>query len=279
MNNSFVFMIPFLCLLILVSCAPTPVTPEPVPTVTQPSLEGGSTRISERDGVTLLYVPAGEFIMGTEPTHPLAQEDESPQHTVRLDAFWIDEVEITNERYLRCVEAEVCKPIISPRPDMIGEPHFPVQGVAWPEAVKYCEWVGRRLPTEAEWEKAARGTDGRLYPWGESYTSTLRVNIDFQVGDINQVGTNPDDKSPYNVRDMGGNLSEWVQDWYDESYYASSPTDNPPGTSKRGLGRRVTRGGKWNAAPKAARAANRFWSFPERDDFTGFRCVLDAEEG
>ena len=274
MNNHYLFPLYVFCLLTLLACAPTP--PEPTLTATEAPLEVIPTKISPHDGVTLLYVPAGEFVMGTEATHPLAQEDESPQHTVTLDAFWIDQVEITNERYTRCVEANVCEAIVSPRENMTEQPNFPVQGVAWPEAVKYCEWVGRRLPTEAEWEKAARGTDARLYPWGDRYTDTLRVNIDFRVGDVNEVGSNPDDKSPYNVLDMAGNLSEWVYDRYDANYYASSPAQNPPGPSKSGLGQRVTRGGKWNAAPKAARTANRFWSFPYRDDFSGFRCAEDG---
>ena len=276
MNDNLLSALYLFSLLALVACASAPAEPTPVPT--EVPLEVVSPIISTHDGVTLLYVPAGEFVMGTEASHPLAQEDESPEHVVMLDAFWIDEVEVTNERYTRCVEAGVCAEIVSPRENMTEQPNFPVQGVAWPEAVNYCEWVGRRLPTEAEWEKAARGTDARLYPWGNDYTDMLQVNIDFQVGDVNEVGTNPDDKSPYGVLDMAGNLSEWVADWYDDDYYASSPAKNPQGPSDSGFPQRVTRGGKWNAAPKAARTANRFWSFPYRDDFSGFRCAQDAQQ-
>ncbi|MEM7530588.1 MAG: SUMF1/EgtB/PvdO family nonheme iron enzyme [Chloroflexota bacterium] len=125
------------------------------------------------DDVPLVYIPAGAFLMGSHPSEPGSGPDEYPQHTVMLDAFWMDQTEVTNERYQRCVAAEACRPIITPRDDFYTQPDFPVQGVAWPEAVAYCRWVGRRLPTEAEWKKAARGTAGQRFPWGDSVHSVL----------------------------------------------------------------------------------------------------------
>jgi formylglycine-generating enzyme required for sulfatase activity len=237
-------------------------------------LEAGATRVSEKDEATLVYIPAGEFVMGSGTADSEADPDEFPQHTVYLDAFWIDQTEVTNEQYSRCVEAGACLSIVTPREDMAAQPRFPVQGVAWPEAVRYCEWVERRLPTEAEWEKAARGTGGDLYPWGNTADESPQVNIDFRVGDVNDVGTNPDDRSPYGVLDTAGNATEWVADWYDETYYSDSPAENPAGPEQGTV--RVERGGGWNGRLANGRAANRFWAFPFRNDFTGFRCAQDS---
>ncbi|MCO6451317.1 MAG: SUMF1/EgtB/PvdO family nonheme iron enzyme [Caldilineales bacterium] len=233
--------------------------------------QAGETVIAASDGMTLVYVPGGPFVMGSQASDPNAQPDESPQRTVTLDGFWIDRTEVTNERYTACVKAGVCAPIVSPRSDMIDRPDLPVIGVAWGEASAYCAWVGRRLPTEAEWEKAARGANARLYPWGDQLDTAMLVNIDFRVGDFNDVGANSDDRSPYGVMDMAGNAPEWVADWYQSDAYAQGDVVNPQGPAKSMV--RVQRGGAWNAAPSAARAANRFWAFPDRNDFTGFRCA------
>ena len=213
--------------------------------------------------------------MGSRSDDPDAQPDEIPQRTVTVSSFWIDQTEVTNARYQACVDAGECAPIVTPRADMDSRPDLPVQGVAWREAAAYCAWVGRRLPTEAEWEKAARGTDGRRYTWGNALDAHARVNIDFRVGDVNDVGTNPDDRSPYGALDMAGNAPEWVADWYRRDAYAAATMVDPPGPTSSSV--RVQRGGAWNAAPAAARAANRFWAFPDRNDFTGFRCAQDAE--
>lgn len=264
----------YLCCLLLMSCNSSRTTNE-IPTATPtPGLQAGDTILAEKDGVTLIYIPAGEFIMGSDTSDSAAQDDEFPQHTIYLDAFWIDQTEVTNRLYLACAEANRCAPVVSPRPEMTTAPDQPIIGVAWPEAVNYCRWVGRRLPTEAEWEKAARGVDARLYPWGNNFEAAQQVNIDFRVGDFNDAGSNVDDRSLYGVLDMAGNAPEWTVDWYQKNYYAQSPARNPTGPESGQL--KVTRGGAWNVAPRAARSANRFWSFPDRDDFTGFRCAMDA---
>lgn len=212
--------------------------------------------------------------MGSNGRDAEAEADEMPQHTVTVDAFWIDETEVSNAMYAACVQSGVCDPLVSTGEEAATNPHHPAQGVTWTNARRYCEWVGRRLPTEAEWEKAARGTDGRLYPWGNTLRADTQVNIDFRREDVTAVGQNADDVSPYGVRDMGGNVREWVTDWYGEDAYATAAAVNPTGPP-RGLVR-VLRGGSWNAAPRAARAANRFWAFPDRNDFDGFRCALTA---
>lgn len=232
-------------------------------------------QISPADGVVLIYIPAGEFLMGVPENDPANDGDESPQHTVYLDAFWMDQTEVTNGRYERCVQEGVCEPIVTPRPDYFSQPDYPVQGVIWSNAAAYCAWVGRRLPTEAEWEKAARGTDGHRYPWGDTPPDGLQVNINFYVGDAAAVGTHPDDVSPYGVLDMGGNVLEWVADWYEAGHDAAA-NHNPTGPVT-GI-QKVLRGGSWNAHPDNARTTNRFYAFPYRNDFDGFRCAMSAPE-
>jgi formylglycine-generating enzyme required for sulfatase activity len=223
--------------------------------------------------MVMIFIPAGEFIMGSSEADAEADDDEKPQHRVYLEAYWIDQTEVTNAMYTGCVAAGVCRPIVTPRPDMADWPNYPAQGVIWSQAQAYCQWVGRRLPTEAEWEKAARGTDGRLYPWGEAPSDASRANFDFLVGDVTEVGSYPDGASPYGVLDMAGNVWEWVADWYDEAYYQEAPYENPPGPSF-GL-TRVIRGGAWNVTGRGLRGATRFWAFPDRNDFDGFRCAAD----
>jgi eukaryotic-like serine/threonine-protein kinase len=250
--------------LLLMACAmpavtATPTTPSPL--------------VSEQDGVTLLYVPAGEFVMGSDDAN--ADEDERPAHPVYLDAYWIDQTEVTNERFGRCVEAGACDPIARPREDAAELPDQPVEGATWLQAVDYCAWVGRRLPTEAEWEKAARGTDGRLYPWGNDVPATPISNYDSLIDDVTEVGRYPEAASPYGVLDMTGNVWEWTADWYGEDYYVESPRENPTGPEAGVL--RVLRGGAWNNLVQVVRATNRFWAFPGRNDFDGFRCAMTAE--
>ena len=235
----------------------------------------GSTMVSDVDGMVKLYVPAGEFEMGSTE----GDSNEDPVHTVYLDAYWIDQTEVTNAKYEKCVEAGACD---APEDDgsytrdsYYGNSQYddyPVIYVDWNQAGSYCEWAGRRLPTEAEWEKAARGDDGRTYPWGDKNPSSSMLNYDKNVGDTSEVGSYPAGESPYGALDMAGNVWEWVNDWYDEDYYGRSPDMNPPGLSSGEY--RVLRGGSWNNNDDLLRSALRNADYPDGAwSNLGFRCV------
>jgi formylglycine-generating enzyme required for sulfatase activity len=258
------------------------VTVEPTQTATPsltatPELGVGSTQVSEIDGMKLVYVPSGEFEMGSED----GTSDEEPVHTVYLDGYWIDESEVTNAMYAACVADGDCeKPNDSSSVSRdsyygnSGYDDYPVIYVNWVQADGYCAWGGRRLPTEAEWEKAARGTDGRTYPWGEGIDCSLANYdpADYCVGDTNEAGSYPDGASPYGALDMAGNVWEWTADWYDEDYYSSSPSSNPAGPSS-GY-KRVVRGGSWVNDGWSVRSAFRFRSDPVNgSSYLGFRCA------
>jgi len=232
-----------------------------------------TNQVSEQDGMTLVYIPEGEFIMGSSDEDKDAAEDEKPQHKVYLDAYWIDKTEVTNGMYNKCLDAGACTLPVLPSEEFFEAPNQPVQGLAWTQAVDYCEWVGRRLPTEAEWEKAARGTDGRLYPWGNELLSEPTANYDFLFNQFTDVGSFELGASPYGVMDMAGNVWEWTSDWYSEDYYANSRYENPTGPARGNI--KVIRSGAWNTVLRAIRVANRHWAFPGRDDILGFRCAKD----
>jgi formylglycine-generating enzyme required for sulfatase activity/tRNA A-37 threonylcarbamoyl transferase component Bud32 len=242
----------------------TKIPPTPIPSVTQ---------ISPKDGMVMVYIPEGEFLMGSEEGY----DDESPEHSVYLDAFWIDQTGVTNEMYAKCVaDNGACT---QPR----GTDHFenpsyanhPVVNVNWDMARTYCEWAERRLPSEAEWEKAARGTEGRTYPWGEGISCGEANYVSSCVGDTTPVGSYESGKSPYGVYDMAGNVMEWVNDWYGETYYQSSPSLNPLGPNSGEY--RVLRGGSWYANYNYTRSAYRYWSVPSITyNFLGFRCSRDT---
>jgi len=239
----------------------------------QTSFSGWTNQDSFIGRMALVYIPAGDFIMGSDGE--VADEDEKPAHLVRLSAFWIDQTEVTNDMYTRCVSAGACTSLAHSRPDIASHPNYPVQGVAWFQAAVYCSWAGRRLPTEAEWEKSARGQDGRTYPWGEAKPNDDLANFGHLNADVVDVGSFPEGASPYGVLDMAGNVYEWVSDWYVEDYYGISPTANPQGPAS-GV-QRILRGGNWSSNPDNLKSPNRFWAFPGRNDFDGFRCAMDAD--
>ena len=271
----------------------------------------------------LVYVPAGEFLMGSPDGE--GEDDEHPQHTVYLDAFWIDETEVTNAMFAAFVQATDyktdaekggCGWVYQPDEDawecingadwqhprglksnLDGLSEHPVVQVSWNDASAYCQWAGRRLPTEAEWEKAARGpstgsgqaTDGRTYPWGNAWdvNSTRRLNFadkhtdfDWSDKDVDDgyqytapVGSYPVGASPYGALDMAGNVWEWVADWYAADYYSHSPDRNPTGPASGEC--RMLRGGSWHNGQFNVRSANRDLGAPDyRYNFIGFRCAL-----
>jgi len=238
-----------------------------------PALDIGSTMISDKDGMTLLYVPAGEFMMGSN----IGDSDERPAHKVYLDAFWIDQTEVTNEMFKKCVQEGGCdEPSMTTYYHDSNYANHPVVSILWEDAKAYCSWANRRLPTEAEWEKAARGEDGRIYPWGNDSPNINLLNYG-GVGSTTEVGKYPTGISPYQAVDMAGNAGEWVADWYDGSYYniLVENARNPGGPASGEY--RGVRGGSWSFKVDNIRSADRDWRTPSNAEFSiGFRCAISA---
>lgn len=248
-----------------------------IPTVsTSVAYDIGSTMVSEVDGMTLVYVPEGEFIMGRDE-----HGDEFPQHQVYLDAYWIDQTEVTNAMYEQCVNAGVCTQphdlSTNTYASYFGNSeysNYPVTSVDWSQAKTYCEWSGRQLPTEAQWEKAARGINGLRYPWGESNSLDDLLNHGQDVFGTTPVGSYPKGVSPYGALDMAGNVWEWVGDWYGD--YSSGTVSNPTGPSYGEM--RIMRGGSFSGtAIDYYRGSYRFSRNPTSTDANvGFRCVRNT---
>jgi len=236
------------------------------PTETPRPAEGkaGDTRTISADGMIQVFVPAGSFRMGGLDSN--AQKDEQPARTVTLDAFWLDKVEVTNGMYNLCVQAGGCdapRQIKSAsRERYFGNAEFndfPVVYVSWQDATKYCAWAGRRLPTEAEWEYAARGGDYRTYPWGDDAPTDQLANFNYLFRDTTQVGAFANSLSPFGALDMAGNVWEWVSDFYGATYYGNNENTNPSGPTQANINgpRRVIRGGSFQDGEKELRVANR----------------------
>ncbi|HEX2697256.1 MAG TPA: SUMF1/EgtB/PvdO family nonheme iron enzyme [Anaerolineales bacterium] len=224
--------------------------------------------------MTLIYIPAGEFTMGSnESGIPKSQ----PEHRVYLDAYWIDKTEVSNAMYLLCVADRKCTiPVQETINPYIQNPfyaNYPVVYVRWHDARDYCAWAGRRLPTEAEWEKAARGTDGRIYPWGNEPPNPSLANFDYNLGVAMPVDRYPLGASPYGVLNMAGNVREWIKDWYSSTYYSDSPSENPPGPDTGH--HRSLRGGSFMDDEREIRIFNRFDHSPTSTGIDrGFRCAM-----
>jgi serine/threonine-protein kinase len=232
----------------------------------------GDVMVSPKDDMRLHLVPAGPFHMGNAD----GWAGQQPVHEVSLDSYWVDETEITNRMYGRCVMAGACSP-----PETVSSytrdryyldqayDEYPVVNVSWQDAITYCTWAGRELPSEAQWEKAARGTDGRIYPWGDSPPSESLLNT-FEVShleDTVHVGSYPQGASPFGALDMAGNVWEWTADWF-EVY----PGGDPLASANFGQRYRVLRGGSF---VDAADATARYHNDPELRSYDiGFRCVL-----
>ncbi len=253
------------------------IPPTPVPTeIGKRNTENygiGDTMTSE-DGATLVYVPAGEFIMGSDD----GKADEKPVHKVYLDAFWIGETEVTNKRYEACVNQGTCSPPASfssyNQKGYYGYPQFinyPVLYVSWDQAKTYCTWAGGRLPTEAEWEKAARGTEGQTYPWGNATPNNNLLNYNSDIFDTSEVKKYPDGQSIYGAYDMAGNVWEWVS-----SIYRPYPYNSLDGREDMTLEDfRVLRGGSWLVSDADVRTSNRYFLDQKTtfNNLIGFRCA------
>ena len=242
-----------------------------------------------KDGAPMDLVPAGSFIMGSP--EGVGRDDEHPEHEVWLDVFYIDRYEVTVDRFEKCVQAGKCnKEHYQTNEDHetcnYGEPsrhNHPMNCLDWFGLQEYCTWAGKRLPTEAEWGKAARGVDGRTYPWGEEKTTCdhaviYLVEKEFcdepdNVPYTQPVGAKPKGVGPYGTHNLAGNVSEWCGDWYDEAYYSTSPKKNPVNNIDVEK-KKVIRGGCGSDDPRATRTALRSKGYPTfQDGIMGGRCI------
>jgi formylglycine-generating enzyme required for sulfatase activity len=245
---------------------------EEISTASAPETAAGEEPIHE-DMVT---IPAGPFVRGTTN----GGFDEQPQRTISLGTFSIDRYEVTNHQYQQFVLATGHRKAGPPSryAKSIGKMrgiNQPVVYVSWDDANEYCRWKGKRLPTEAEWEKAMRGTDARLWPWGSQEkpngANWARVQDGYEVSA--RVGTFGTDRSPYGVMDGAGNVMEWVADWYQEGYYKESPDKDPPSPEFGTF--RVMRGGAYTTTGADLRITSRSKMVPDfRDETIGFRCAI-----
>lgn len=284
-------------------------------TPTPDILNAGDSQIRDKDEMVTMFVPAGEFQMGStdkQVDYAMAIcnefidgcsrewfQDQQPAHPVTLDSYWIDRTEVTNAQYTRCVAAGGCTaPTVESsfsHKKYYGNPvydYYPVINVKWDDAAAYCTWAGARLPSEAEWEYAARGAEGHLYPWGNGFEGT-KVNycdtncpmqewkdngVDDGYLDTAPVGSYPAGASWCGALDMAGNVWEWVADWY--GAYPVDRQANPTGAPEGEA--RVVRGGSWDHEPCDQISTYRSWFYPNGTDgewqiTPGFRCAASAQ--
>lgn len=227
------------------------------------------------DTPVYVWIEGGEFMMGSTDEAELAFGNEKPAHPVKVDSFWMGRTEFTNAQYIRCIEAEVCERPSLSQYDKPAWSDYPVVGVEWYQAEAYAQWVGGRLPTEAEWERACRGTDDRIYPWGNERPTAELANFDYNEVNTSPVGSYP--PSAYGLYDMGGNVWEWTNsEYWDYPYDATDGREDPEGSSIR-----TVRGGSWNGDESTVRCAVRgsYFDFVDGVDFNvGFRVVMSATE-
>jgi formylglycine-generating enzyme required for sulfatase activity len=228
-----------------------------------------------RDGAPMVLVPAGEFVMGSDK----GDDDEKPVHRVQLDSFYIDKFEVTNGRFAKFIDAIKGEPPwgFDDKDTPVAHAEQPVRWVTWLDATAYCQWAGKRLATEAEWEKAARSTDGRLYPWGDEPPTQAHAVFGQKEGSesLPPFSSRDKGKSPYGAQDLAGSLYEWVTDWYDDEYYGKTPPQNPRGPSEGT--QKVQRGGSYTNNPYRLRSSFRTKDNPtEAHPNVGFRCVQDV---
>ena len=304
--------------LVIMACGQS-VTPSTEPPTSTPTAAAATTESRPESpalgdiwtrpgGTVMVYVPAGEFEMGSteaEVEESLAEcnayyecserwfDNQLPEHTVALDGFWIDQTEVTNAQYARCVAAGGCDlpdggsyPFIGGCDDSTYA-DYPVVAVDWHQAIAYCAWAGVRLPTEAEWEYAARGSEGRRYPWGDEFDGArlnfCDVNCDLSWANRQfddgyryaaPVGSYPKGASWCGAVDLAGNVSEWTADWL--GHYTSDRQVNPAGLSSGSI--RGVRGGSWATIPVYVRGADRGWDNTNLLDRSyGFRCARSSE--
>ncbi|NMC70569.1 MAG: formylglycine-generating enzyme family protein [Myxococcales bacterium] len=233
----------------------------------------------------MVFVAAGPFVRGSDESE--GEDDEHPEHEVFLDAFCIDRLEVTHAAYEACRAASACSPPACPR----GFDGYPVNCVNWLRANAYCTWAGKRLPTEAEWEKAARGgcerhlppdcgfEDERIYPWGNEEPSCDRANFSTCGSSTAAVGTHPAGAGPYGTEDQAGNVAEWTADWYDAAAYQTCAGGCANPTGPAGGTWRVVRGGGFGIGAFGVRVADRFALDPTAEgESVGFRCACAPAE-
>lgn len=271
--RAWILFVTFLCLIAIIAIrVTTPKDPEGG-VVAQKVKASGNPKENP-----MIPIPAGEFIMGSEE----GGFDEKPPRRVYVDAFEINQYEVTQHEYAEFVRATGHRSPLSrylKNIESFNDQNQPVVYITWEDADAFCRWRGMRLPTEAEWEKAAKGGEAAAWPWGSDPKPTFAnfLGADDQVHYTAVVGSFEQDKSPYRIYDMAGNVREWVQDWYDEHYYRHAPDRNPKGPEQGEM--KALRGGSWNDSAVSGRTSARMKMFPDyRDTTVGFRCARSADQ-